>query len=222
MFDKSAFYSKQRKDLFYESRAVFPLLEESASFINKSGYRCLIREDNEELFNALEDLGFFEFHCTNVKKQIIGYHQAVLYLYNGWKILRYNSQKCAQGKLEVHHFDSNRLNNNIENLWYVTPQQNCLCSSVVNKKYLGHKHLRSANLVRWGKATGNELSTTAALIQKTYVRTMKAMGFTLSQIPSVANILLQCPRDLGKKLVRHWQFTFNNKGLTHNAQAVAA
>lgn len=213
MFNKSVFYSKQRKALSLEASAAFSLLEECTSFINKSGYRCLLRKENQQLFNTLEDLGFFEFHCTNKQKVIIGYHQAVLYLHNGWKILRYNSQKCAQGKLEVHHFDSNTLNNDVDNLWYVTPQQNCICSSIVNKKYLGHKHLHSANLVRWGKATGNELTTTAALIRKTYIKTMKAMGFTLSQIPTVANILLQCPYNLGKKLVRHWQFNFTQVAL---------
>jgi hypothetical protein len=184
-------------------------LEKASTYENKSGYLCIRFENHPELKQALDDLGFFFMHSTN-KGHVAGVHQIVLFLHKGFWRVRYRPDRCkaAKGQVEVHHLDSNRKNNDKLNLVYVTPQQNSLCANAVHHIYDGK--LTTPKIKSWSKFGGG-LHDTAKLIRLTLVRTIQAGGFCLNQIPSVINILMQLPAELGRKLIKHWQFDFKSK-----------
>jgi hypothetical protein len=101
------------------------------SFKSKEGYIFLTRSKNKSLFMALNKLGFFNFHKTNRKKQIVCLHQIILFLYKGIKSVAMGG-KCQKGQLEIHHIDHNPSNNNIHNLEYTTPINNKAISTIVS------------------------------------------------------------------------------------------
>ena len=95
-----------------------------------NGYMIVRRSKNPELFKALAKYHFFDFHCTNRRRQLVGVHQIVLYIYRGWARYYYAQTYCVKGHLEVHHLDHNKLNNDPKNLWYVTPTENKVLADI--------------------------------------------------------------------------------------------
>lgn len=104
----------------------------TATTINLDGYTFLTRKDNPQLFRYLDRYGFFKFHRSNYKKLIVGYHQVALYLHRGWKLHYYGHRYCVKGQLEIHHLDHNPQNNEVSNLWYVTPTENKALATLTN------------------------------------------------------------------------------------------
>lgn len=106
------------------------LLKTAKLFIPEdNSYIYVTRQLNPSLFKALDKVGFFKFHITNVKKQIAAVHQIVLFCFKGWKKLQFGLY-CRAGQTEVHHLDHNPQNNDPSNLWYVTPTQNKVISDI--------------------------------------------------------------------------------------------
>jgi len=99
------------------------LLTISSTF-ELNGYVYIKKQGNESLFRYLKKYGFFKFHRSNYKHQIVAYHQVVLYLSIGWKRYYYGQQYCCKGMLECHHLSHNTKDNSLDNLWYVTPAEN--------------------------------------------------------------------------------------------------
>lgn len=109
------------KALFHK---IFNLLRSAKTFSQeKNSYIYVTRQLNPTLFKLLDKVGFFKFHITNRKKQIVGVHQIVLFCSKGWKKLQFGLV-CRAGATEVHHLDHNPQNNQPSNLWYVTPTEN--------------------------------------------------------------------------------------------------
>lgn len=80
---------------------------------------------NKPLFLLIEELCFFNYHCTNLTRKTIYLHQVVAYLHNGW--IEYRAGRyCEKGVREVHHLDGDIKNNKPRNLIYVTPAENKL------------------------------------------------------------------------------------------------
>lgn len=207
----------KRKELLpYLDAALSLLWAATPSFVNENGYLYATRKDYPELFAWLDTFKYFDFQRTNKSKQIVGVHQASCYLHRGVWAWRYHSHKIeeayANGTIrnEVHHLDSDVTNNSKENLVYVTPQQNSLCADAVGKPYHGLRALNSACVKRWNVCNSG-LSDTAKLIHLTMIRTMQAMGFTLEQMPAVANILLQLPINVGKEVIKQWRFSWQTE-----------
>lgn len=205
----------KRKELLpYLDAALSLLWAATPSFVNKNGYLYITRKDYPELFAALDTLKYFDFQRTNKTKQIVGIHQASCYLYRGVWAWRYYSYKIdeayANGTIrsEVHHLDSDVTNNCKDNLVYVTPQQNSLCADSVSKQYHGLRALNSACVKKWNVCNSG-LADTAKLIRLTMIRTLEAMSFTIEQMPTVANILLQLPYNVGKEVIKQWRFSWN-------------
>lgn len=110
----------------------FILKEKSyKSFSSKHGYVFLTKKNNKTLFTLLSQVGFFTFHKSNRKKQIVGLHQVVLFVFKGFKSLTFGG-KCLKGKTEIHHIDHNPSNNSHHNLEYTTPVNNKVISSIVS------------------------------------------------------------------------------------------
>lgn len=108
-----------------------PLLKQAKGFSNKHGYIFLPKSHNKKLFKLLNDIGFFKFHRTNIKKCIVGYHQVSLFLSKGWQILKFGGT-CLKHKLEVHHIDHNPKNNDPLNLEYTTPSNNKAIATIID------------------------------------------------------------------------------------------
>ena len=205
------FHTRKRKELEPQIASALSLLEQSKSFSNKEGYVLLLASDNPALFEAITDLAFFDFQSTNIERAIVGYHQVVLYLHRGIWAWRYKSNKViASGKTECHHLDSNPSNNNIDNLVYVTPQQNKLCANAVHSKYLGQ--VTSACIEHWSDF-GNSLMDTANLIRLTIIRTFQGMGIDTSDIPKAAYFFFRLPRYIGKEIIKHWSLQWTKAKL---------
>jgi hypothetical protein len=208
-FDYAWFYSKNWKTLKRYNDEVVEILPNAITWENSNGYICLNRSQNKELFAVLEFLGFFEFHYTNKRKQIVGMHQIVLYLQRGFNKIRYHRKDVLEGPLEeIHHLDSDPKNNIWQNLVYVTAQQNSLCADAVHKPYHGLRSLNSANIKSWSEYGGGAADT-AKLIKKTIVCTLQGLGFALEQLPSVANILMRLPAEIGREIIKNWRFDWN-------------
>lgn len=201
---RADFFTLKRKQLKALCAECYELLKTATVFIDKHNYVKLTRKANAQLFKKLEALAIFDFHYTNVNRSILGMHQIVMYLRSGIYIFRYKGHTCNHGELEVHHLDSNPLNNTYENLVYVTPQQNKLCAEAVRKPYHGDRNLKYANIKSWATYGGGKLDT-ATLIRKTLVATFTALGFTLEQIPAVAAILMELPYKVGTEIIRFWR-----------------
>jgi hypothetical protein len=95
-----------------------------------NGYLVVRRSKNPELFKILAKYHFFDFHCTNRYRQLVGVHQIALYIDKGWARYYYTGRCCVKGQLEVHHLDHNKLNNDPKNLWYVTPTENKVLADI--------------------------------------------------------------------------------------------
>jgi hypothetical protein len=209
---RADFYSIKRSELRQLIDGARSLLEQADTFTNREGYLVLEFEDNPELKQILEDIGFFVFHPTN-HGYVAGVHQIVLFLYTGIWFLRYKERpdrkyRVVKGILEVHHLDGNRKNNDPKNLWYVTPQQNSLCANAIGQMYPGkvkHAHVKS-----WAKFGGGATDT-AKLIRLTVVRTLLAKGFSIKQIPPVVSFLLTLPSKLGEEIFKYWKFDCTRK-----------
>jgi hypothetical protein len=102
------------------------------SFKSKEGYVFITNvKENKDLFTLLSKVGFFMFHKTNKRKQIVGLHQIVLFIYKGFKSLMFNG--CIKkGQTEIHHIDHNPSNNCHHNLEYTTPSNNKAIATIVN------------------------------------------------------------------------------------------
>jgi hypothetical protein len=100
------------------------LLKAYSNSFELNGYIYLHRSDNPQLFRYLDRFGFFKFHRSNKSKQLVAYHQVVLYLHVGWKRFYYGQQYCCKGMLEIHHLNHCTTDNDKDNLWYVTPTEN--------------------------------------------------------------------------------------------------
>lgn len=211
LFDAEWFYTTKFKELEPIYEEALEQVAKANTFKNENGYVIATRAKNPELFDTIERLGFFMFQALNTgdfnnKKQVVGIHQLVMYCTKGWLKLRFKASVLRDAEpVEIHHYNSRTDDNNPENLTYVTAQQNSLCANAVHKPYHGLRFLTSANIQHWFD-WGGGASDTAALIRKTIVCTMLGAGFTLKQIPAVANILLQLPVMVGKELFKHWQF----------------
>lgn len=121
------------------------LLAKAVVFSSKHGYQRMHRSQNKELFFYLDRLGFFDFHVTNSGRTCY-IHQAQIYLRNtkgGWFHYFKGEFFCAKDDLEVHHLDSNPINNDSENLCYVTPTENLLLSALCGVKYYGKAALNA-------------------------------------------------------------------------------
>lgn len=105
--------------------------KEYKSFKSIEGYVFLTRRNNKSLFAKLNRLGFFKFHKTNRRKQIVSLHQITLFIYKGIKSIALGGE-CLKGKMEIHHIDHNPSNNNIHNLEYTTPINNKAIATIVN------------------------------------------------------------------------------------------
>lgn len=115
---------KQRiKPLKVKIEKIKTLLKSARFFSNKNNYKFLTKDKNPKLFKLLNETGFFKLHYSNRRKQIVGFHQVVLFCHRGYKALFFNS-KILKGELEVHHLDHNVLNNEPSNLTYTTPENN--------------------------------------------------------------------------------------------------
>jgi hypothetical protein len=209
------FYKLRRKELRQLAVGALSLLEQAETFTNKNGYIVVDFEDNVELKQILEDVGFFVFHPTN-HGYLAGVHQIVLYLHAGMYILRFKDSpkskyRAVCGKMEVHHLDSNRQNNDRKNLVYVTPQQNSLCANALNQMYPGK--VKRADVKSWARFGGGA-SDTAKLIRLTVVRTLQAKGFNIKNIPPVINFLLTLPSKLGKEIFHYWKFDVASQYIT--------
>ena len=168
-------------------------------YTNKNGYIVLTRDSNSHIFSLLDLAGFFDFHCTNSKKEIAGHHQIMLYIYQGYRFLM-KGFTCPWGTYEVHHLDSDPSNNSPSNLTYVTPQENAICASLSSMKY--HGFVDSPHIGIWDSESPK--LRLANLIKTTFERTMKRLGFTF-KISSVAQWLFSLPADIGNKIYRQWK-----------------
>lgn len=203
---KAEFYKLNRAGLRFHREQTLALLATAKTFKNKDGYIFVTRQQNPHLFSVLDGLQFFEFQYRNQKHTIAGVHQIVLYLHVGMNHWRWNDRKVREsqsnGGYEVHHLDSNPSNNCIDNLYYVTAQQNQLCADAVHKKYAGH--VTSATVSHFANFTG-AIKDTASLVRLTIIRTLQALGITDIQIPSIAYIFLQLPKNIGKDIILNWR-----------------
>lgn len=76
-------------------------------------------EKNNDLFNWLRREGFFRFHVTNIKREIVYYHQIVAFFCRGGQLALANGFTCSKGEQEIHHLDSNTFNCHHSNLVYL-------------------------------------------------------------------------------------------------------
>lgn len=81
------------------------------------------------LFSWLKAEGFFAFHVTNTRAEIISAHQVVAFFCCGGKIAFRNGFTCRKDQDEVHHLDGDTTNNNPSNLVYVPSE----CHAMVTK-----------------------------------------------------------------------------------------
>lgn len=97
----------------------------------KTNYKVLFNSfKNKPLFDLLYKVGFFDFHKSN-KGSIISLHQIVAYVNKGYKAYQ-NGFLCLKGETEIHHIDSNPLNNKNSNLIYVSTQEHLLITQASN------------------------------------------------------------------------------------------
>lgn len=169
------------------------------SFKNKYGYVFYSREMNRKLFSLLDKSGFWDFHCTNRKKNICSLHQIVLYIHKGWKLFLYG-YLCDSNETEIHHLDHDPSNNNISNLVYVTSQENKLLSDICRFTYNGY--IKSESISPFGKR--RDVSAFIQIIQKTVKATFERLGIT-SPTESAFAWLMSLPQKLGKEIVHCWQ-----------------
>jgi HNH endonuclease len=105
----------------------------------KNGYLFLTKGKNKEIFKALRDVGFFDFHVTNGGTRVY-LHQIQLYCKpnkGGWQ-LYCAGQICRKAELEVHHLNHDVKDCEPENLVYVSPEENkLLAECVLGGKYFG-------------------------------------------------------------------------------------
>lgn len=104
----------------------------ASSFVTetKEGYQQLKRRRNRKLFALLDLVCFFDYHRSNVKKEVCYVHQVVKYIVSGWR--NYIKDKyCEKYSMECHHLDHNPRNNHPNNLVYVTPLENKLLACII-------------------------------------------------------------------------------------------
>lgn len=169
-----------------------------ASFSGQHGYKFLARALNRHLFSLLDDCGFWDFHSTNHQKMICSIHQVVLYAYKGYRyfLLGYT---CPAGTYEIHHLDHDPSNNDLDNLVYVTPQENQILASITRMSY--HSNARSAHIGTFGRRTPK--THFAKLARTTFIKTFNRLGFSVPST-SVADWLMTLPADLGSRLISFW------------------
>lgn len=107
------------------------LLKTARFFSNKNKYKFLTSNQNKALFKLLNQSGFFKLHYSNKKKQIVSFHQVVLFINKGWKKLAFDIQ-ILKGQVEVHHLDHDPSNNCINNLAYTTPINNKIIADITS------------------------------------------------------------------------------------------
>lgn len=123
---------KQRlKPLKLKIEKLKTLLKTARFFSDKNKYKYLSKNQNPILFKLLGQIGFFKFHCSNKKKQIVCYHQIVLFISKGYKYLIVGGS-AKKGKTEIHHIDSNTSNNDVSNLVYTSPIINKAISTITS------------------------------------------------------------------------------------------
>jgi hypothetical protein len=109
-------------------------------------------KNNRELIGKLDDLGFFEVYCTN-KAYDGGFgvylSQVLLFLKYGIDWVRKGFKMPAE-EMEIHHVNSNVLDNRIENLHVVTRTLHCFLTNV----QIGQHHCYSEYL-QVGKPNNN-------------------------------------------------------------------
>lgn len=133
----------------------------------QTGYIRLLRKENQEIFELLDQMDFFKFHCTNNGHSCY-LHQINLYLKEGWKKYK-NMEYCKIGELEVHHYDNDVNNNNWDNLVYVTPYDNKKLSHMVrySKRYYGNViNTLSIGADEFSKVAFHTIKCTAAAAHK--------------------------------------------------------
>lgn len=137
------------------------------AFTDENNYKYIIQTRFPNLFKLAKLAGFFLFHITNVKQQIINVHQLVAYAWKGFrKLLR--GEFCEKGKLEVHHWDSNPENNHWTNLTYTTPQMNLLAARVTKTGYYGNVELNECpEFNDQGERIVNQEAYVAYFLEKT-------------------------------------------------------
>lgn len=119
------------KNLKLKLGKIKTLLKTARFFSSKNKYKFLTANQNKELFKLLNQTGFFKLHYSNRKKQIVGFHQVVLFVFKGWKSLVFDTQ-IIKGQLEVHHLDHNPSNNHYSNLEYTTPENNKAIATITS------------------------------------------------------------------------------------------
>jgi len=125
------FNNQSLKSLKVKLEKIKTLLPSARFFVNKNGYKFLTQTQNPALFKLLKNACFFKLHASNKKKQIVGMHQVVLYVWKGWKKL-YFGHKILKGSVEVHHLNHNPSDNHISNLWYTTPTNNKVIADITS------------------------------------------------------------------------------------------
>jgi hypothetical protein len=171
------------------------------SFEGTHGYLFLTRKSNQYLFSLLDCSGFFDFHCSNKRRCICSLHQIVLFAKVGFKLFL-QGHTCPSGICEIHHLDHNPKNCSVNNLVYVTPQENQLLASITRMSYYSNAKLPYIGAFL-SDTQKHKLTHFAKLCKLTFERTYSRLGFHTPDI-SLASWLLSLPSDLGKSLYKYW------------------
>lgn len=123
------------------------LLTTARFFSDKNHYKYLTRNHNPGLFKLLDKTGFFNFHKSNKRKQIVSFHQIVLFANKGYKYLFFGGQ-AIKGKTEIHHIDSNTQNNQPSNLAYTSPIINKAISTITSIVF-NRQDIKYHGTVQW-------------------------------------------------------------------------
>jgi hypothetical protein len=172
------------------------------TFTNDYGYVFLSRGQNKKLFSLLDTSGFWNFHCTNTKRKMCSLHQIVLYVWKGWNLFL-KGYTCNFHACEIHHIDHDPSNNNLDNLVYVTSQENKLLSDICRFTYNGT--VKSAAINPFGQGNRkSKFTRIIKLIKVTFTRTFERLGLKTPPQSSF-EWLLNLPQDLSHNIVSFWQ-----------------
>lgn len=184
------------KDIKEKLAEIDELLASSFVTESKEGYQQLKRRRNRKLFALLDLVCFFDYHRSNVKKEVCYVHQVVKYIVSGWRNF-IKDKYCDKYSQECHHLDHNPRNNHPSNLVYVTPLENKLLACII-----GGWNYSLVTSNDTGNIRKNFFPLVLSTIKKTFESACLGMNFIKEEVKSYVQNL---PRyiDQAVRLIRN-------------------
>lgn len=186
---------------------------------------------NEALFSKLEDDGFFDFHISNDRRSVVGYHQVVAFYCCGGKEMLGKGYTCKSGSHEVHHEDGDTLNNESGNLSYTPVQLHYILTMGQRRMSKGFKHFRKVSrklmkdLLVWskkGQIITRVFDWLRSILTRTVIKTAAYLGIEIGvrELWRFARaVVSRCKIGLDKTLLVRSYF-LHQEGLSSTQQMI--